>query len=151
MVSIEAVFLFKLDMRITGVETIGVTPRGPRFISYVAGSFEGPDIKGAVVRGTDHILLRPGDMVAELDARLTLQSDRDEFLYVTYTGFTDIPEEARDAAASGIFPPGKFKPRVAVRIEAASPRLAKLNRIQAIGIGQADTVAGTVGYKVYAL
>jgi hypothetical protein len=150
MVSIEADLLFQLDMRITGVETVGVTPRGPRIISYVSGTVEGPELKGTV-SGADYILLRANDMVAELDARLTLKSDRDEFIYVCYTGFTDIPAEAREATAAGIFPPGKFEPRVAVRIEGSSLRLAKLNRIQAIGIGHADTVAGTVGYKVYGL
>jgi hypothetical protein len=151
MTTIEATFLFQLEMRITGVEVIGITPRGPRVISYVKGEFEGPELKGTVDNGADYILLRPGDMVAELDARLTLRSERDEFIYVGYTGFTDIPEEAREGAAAGILPPGKFKPRVAVRIETSAPRLAKWNRIQAIGIGQADTVAGTVSYKVYGL
>ena len=150
MATIETRLLFKLEMRITGVETVGITPRGPRIISYVNGVFDGPELKGAV-SGTDHILLRPNDMVAELDARLTLRSDRDEFFYVRYSGFTDIPSEAREAAAAGIFPPGKFKPRVAVRIETGSSQHARLNRIQAIGIGQADTVAGTVDYMIYAI
>jgi hypothetical protein len=151
MATIEAGLLFKLEMRISGVETVGITPRGPRIISYVNGIFEGPKLKGGVVSGADYILLRPDDMVAELDARLTLKSDRDEFFYVQYTGFTDIPPEAREAAAAGVFPPGKFRPRVAVRIETGSSQHARLNRIQAIGIGQADTVAGTVDYMIYGL
>jgi hypothetical protein len=148
--AIEAAFLFQLDMRICGVETIGVTPHGPRIISYLKGRFEGPGLKGTVENGADYILLR-ADKVAELDARLTLRTDTGEFIYLHYSGVTDIPEEAGDAAAAGILPPGKFKPRVAVRLETASSQHARLNQIQAMGIGQADTVAGTVGYRVYAL
>jgi hypothetical protein len=148
--AIKAAFLFQLEMRISGVETIGVAPRGPRIISYLKGKFEGPGLNGTVENGADYILLR-ADKVAELDARLTLRTGSGELIYLRYSGVTDIPEDAGDAAAAGILPPGKFNPRVAVRLETASPQHARLNRIQAIGIGRADTVAGAVGYRVYAL
>lgn len=150
MVALDAEFLFQLEVRITGVEMFGVTPCGPRIISYVKGEFDGPGLKGTVDNGADFIRLR-SDMVAELDARMTLRTDAGELIYLYYTGFTDIPMEGKAAAAVGQLPPGKFKPRVAVRLETGAQRLSRLNRVQAIGIGQADTVAGTVSYKIYAL
>ena len=150
MVALDAEFLFRLELRITGVDTFGVTPRGPRIISYVKGEFDGPGLKGSVDNGADFILLRR-DMVAELNARMTLKTDAGELIYLHYTGFTDIPLEGKAAAALGQLPPGKFNPRVAVRLETGAECLALLNRVQAVGIGRADTVAGTVSYKIYAL
>jgi hypothetical protein len=41
--------------------------------------------------------------------------------------------------------------RTAVRFETAAKKHERLNRVQAVGIGRADTVAGTVNYAVYAL
>ncbi len=150
MASIEAELLFQLEMRITGVDSVGVTARGTRVIAHVKGGFDGPGLKGTVEDGDDWFVLRR-DGVGELDVRLTLKTDGGEYIYMHYTGIAEIPQAAIDAAGPGQLPSGKFKLRTAVNLETGSERHARLNRVQAVGVGASDTSAGTVSYKIYAL
>ncbi len=151
MATIEANLLFHLDMRITGGEQVGIGPRGTRVIAYVKGTFEGPELKGTVENGADWYLLRP-DGLGELDVRLTLKTAEGEFIYMHYTGVADIPQDVLANTPAGQLPSGKMDSlRTAVRFETAAKKYDRLNRVQAVGIGRADTVAGTVNYAVYAL
>ncbi len=151
MATIDVDLLFQITLNITGAETVGAGPRGTRVIAYVAGTFEGPGLKGTVENGADWYLLR-SDGVGELDVRLTLKTDDNEHIYMQYSGVADIPQAVLDHTPPGQLPSGKMDTlRTAVRFETASTKHARLNRIQAVGIGQADTVAGTVGYRIYAL
>ncbi|MBM4256398.1 MAG: DUF3237 domain-containing protein [Deltaproteobacteria bacterium] len=151
MATLEADLLFNLDMRITGGEAVGVTPKGTRVIAYVKGTFEGPGLKGTVENGADWYLLR-SDGVGELDVRLTMKTDDGEYIYMNYTGIAVIPPEVLAKTAPGQLPSGKMDTlRTAVRFETSSKKYERLNKVQAIGIGKADTSAGTVGYAVYAL
>jgi hypothetical protein len=151
MATIEADLLFNINLQITGGEPIGVTAKGTRVIAYVKGTFEGPGIKGTAENGADWYLLRP-DGLGELDVRLTLKTSEGEFIYMNYTGVADIPQEVLANTPPGQLPSGKMDSlRTAVRFETASKKHDRLNRVQAVGIGRADTVAGTVSYAVYAL
>ena len=92
------------------------------------------------------------DGLGELDVRVTLKTDDGEYIYMYYTGVANIPKEMLANTPAGQLPRGKMDSlRTAVRFETASKKHDRLNRVQAIGIGQADTVAGTVTYDVYAL
>ncbi|MGE0821778.1 MAG: DUF3237 domain-containing protein [Candidatus Binatia bacterium] len=151
MATLEADLLFNINMSITGAEPVGVTPKGTRVIAYVKGTFEGPTMKGTIENGADWYLLR-SDGVGELDVRLTMKTDDGEFIYMNYTGLAIIPPEVLAKAAPGQLPGGRMDTlRTAVRFETAAKKYERLNKVQAIGIGKADTEAGTVGYAVYAL
>jgi len=60
--------------RFTEIQNLGKTPLGDRRVAVVeGGSFEGPKLKGTVLRGgSDWILARP-DGALQLDVRLTLK------------------------------------------------------------------------------
>ena len=151
MATLEADLLFQLDMRITGGEQVGVGPRGTRVIAYVKGTFAGPGLKGTVENGADWYLLRP-DGLGELDVRLTLKTDEGEFIYMYYTGVADIPKDVLANTPAGQLPRGKLDSlRTAVCFETAAKKHERLTRVHAVGVGQADTGAGTVSYGVYAL
>lgn len=150
MATIEVELLFALNIQITGAEPVGPGPHGTRVVAYVKGKFEGQGLKGDVVNGADWFLLRP-DGLAEIDVRLTLKTDDGEFIYMHYTGVGDIPKAVLDATPPGQLPAGHFSLRTAVRFETSSPKYNRLNRVQAVGVGSADTAAGTVSYNIYAL
>jgi hypothetical protein len=151
MATIEADLLFHISLQITGGEAVGAGPRGTRVIAYVKGTFEGPGIKGTAENGADWYLLRP-DGLGELDVRVTLKTSDGEYIYMHYTGVADIPKEVLANTPPGQLPSGKMDSlRTAVRFETASKKHDRLNRVQAIGIGKADTITGTVSYDIYAL
>lgn len=150
MATIEADLLFNINLQITGGEPIGVTAKGTRVIAYVKGTFEGPNIKGTAENGADWYLLRP-DGLGELDVRLTLKTNEGEFIYMNYTGVADIPKEVLANTPPGQLPSGKMDARTAVRFETASKKHDRLNRVQAVGIGRADMIAGTISCAGYAL
>ena len=151
MATITVEHLFHISLNITNAEAVGEGPRGTRVIAYVAGTFEGPNCKGTVENGADWYLLRT-DGLGELDVRVTLKTDEGEFIYMNYTGVAEIPKDVLANTPPGQLPSGKMDTlRTAVRFETASKKHDRLNRVQAVGIGQADTEAGTVSYMVYAL
>src|SRR3972149_2687145 len=150
MAAIEGELLFKLEMQVTGAEPVGVGPHGTRVVAYVKGKFEGPGLKGEVVNGADWFLLRP-DGLAEIDVRLTLKTGEGDFIYMHYTGVGDIPKAVLDATPPGELPAGHFSLRTAVRFERAAPKHARLSRVEAVGVGSADTAVGAVSYNIYAL
>ena len=74
MPEIKTEFLFKITLEVPPLLDLGETPYGRRRIARIAGgSFEGPKLKGTVLRGgSDWILARP-DGALQLDVRLTLK------------------------------------------------------------------------------
>lgn len=150
MATIDVEYLFTIDLKPNRVEGIGVSPRGLRTIGHVAGSFEGPQLKGEVLSGADWFLLA-SEGAGEVDVRLTLKTADGDLIYMHYTGMLNFDEEARRAFLAGKRPAGKFPVRTAVRLETGSAPYQRLNSVQAIGIGYADIENGHVHYEIYAL
>jgi hypothetical protein len=134
MAIIEAEQLFTLNVHLVSLEMIGNVRQGSRNIAYLRGAFSGPEIKGTVENGADWFTLRP-DGVGDLDIRLTLKTDRGELVYMYYRGLAEVSEAAAASASGGQLPSGAFRVRIAARFETSAPRLARLNRIQAAGVG----------------
>lgn len=70
----ELDFAFITHVDVAAIQDFGLTARGHRrMVPILGGTFEGPDLKGAVLPGADWQIVRP-DGVLELEARYALQT-----------------------------------------------------------------------------
>ncbi len=117
--------LMTLHLNTALTENIGAVPFGTR-VTYpiTGGSFEGERLYGKVLPGGDDWTIKRSDGVMELDLRITLQTDDDALIYMTFIGMRD------DAA------PGASYFHTLPRFETAEPKYAFLNRLLAVGTGE---------------
>jgi hypothetical protein len=130
---------FLATMRVVVAEThfLEGTPAGWRRIDvFGGGSFEGPQIKASIATGGSDALLRRSDDAMQQDVRLTLKTDDNAVIYVTYRGVRHGPKEVMDRIASGEVVSGsEYYLRNAIFFETGASRYHWLNRIIAIGVG----------------
>jgi hypothetical protein len=67
-----------------------------RVVNHPDGWIEGPQIKGKIIPPSSDTLRNMGNGVFRLDVRLTIQTDDDQIIYVSYNGISHCPKEARD-------------------------------------------------------
>jgi hypothetical protein len=80
-----------------------------------------------------------------------LRETHDQALvYISYTGVGDLGEEGYQKFLQGILPP-RVQVRTASRFQSAHPAYKWLNRLQCVGVGEADLERFEVHYDVYAL
>ena len=98
---------------------------GPRrIVPVTGGTFEGPRLRGRVLEGgADWVRARP-DGASELDVRITLETDDEALIYVTYRGILYNPPE------------GELYWRVTPYFETAAESYDWLNRIVTVGVGR---------------
>ena len=102
-------------------QKLGTVPHGIRSIVPVTGGdFEGPRLRGKVLPGGDDWLLLRPDGVLELDLRITLETDDHALIYMTFQGLRH----------------GSYF-RTLPRFETSTEAYAFLNRIVAVGVGEA--------------
>jgi hypothetical protein len=137
MLALKSEFLFTLTGSVAAPIEIGATPLGHRQIfPIVAGTFEGPKVRGKLLPGgTDHMLVR-SDEVFIPDVRLTLETDDGELIIMNYNGFRHGPRDVMECLARGEpVDPSSYYFRIAPRFETGSNKYGWLNRILAIGVG----------------
>ena len=120
-------------------QKLGTVPHGIRSIVPVTGGdFEGPRLRGKVLPGGgDWLLLRP-DGVLELDLRITLETEDHALIYMTFQGLRHGPADAIAALGRGeIVDPARYYFRTLPRFETSTETYAFLNRIVAVGVGEA--------------
>ncbi len=130
--------LYKVTIETDGIPImIPGAPQGTRMlITIKAGSFEGPKLSGTVVAPGGDWVTQRADGSIKLDVRMTLKTNDDAVIFVSYNGI-------------GIVVDGQLKARCAPVFETGDERYAWLNNIQAVGIGGLD---GTnVVYDIYEL
>ena len=82
------------------------------------------------------------------DVRLTLRTDDDAVIYVTYRGVRHGPADIMDKIARGeVVAPNSYYLRCAPFFETAAPRYDWLNRIVSIGVGRREPFAAV--YEIY--
>ena len=120
-------------------EKLGAVPHGHRSIVPVTGGdFEGPRLRGKVLPGGGDWLLLRSDDVLELDLRITLETDDHALIYMTFQGLRHGPADAIAALGRGeIVDPTRYYFRTLPRFETATEKYAFLNRVIAVGIGEA--------------
>jgi hypothetical protein len=120
-------------------QKIGAVPHGLRSIVPVTGGdFEGPRLRGRVLPGGGDWLLLRSDDVLELDLRITLETDDHALIGMTFQGLRHGPAEVIAALGRGeVVDPATYYFRTLPRFETAAEKYAFLNRIVAVGVGEA--------------
>jgi hypothetical protein len=117
----------RLRLNTAPTQQFGAGPHGTRVtFPIIAGAFEGDRLRGKVLPGGDDWTVERPDGVVELDLRITLETDDDALIHMTFAGLRD------DAAPGGAY----F--RTLPRFETAAPRYSFLNRLLAVGKGEAS-------------
>ena len=121
----------------TGIRTVGQTPQGLRRIAPVSGgSFTGERLCGSVQPGTDWVINR-ADGVMLIDVRLTLLSDDDALIYLSYQGrFLAAPEAMARLAAGRLLEAQEYSLAISAKFECGDARYAWLNDAIVVGTGQ---------------
>ncbi|HEX7819678.1 MAG TPA: DUF3237 domain-containing protein [Sphingobium sp.] len=120
---------------------VGKTPGGNRSISDVKSvTVTGERVNAtlAAAAAADWILVR--GKIGDVDVRMTVRTDDDALIYVTYTGKLDLGREGGPVVT------------VAPTFETGDERYAWLNAIQAIGRGTLAIGAGgsaSINYEFY--
>lgn len=131
-------FLFRISIQVGGTPAmIGRTPFGERRIARIGGgTVEGPKVNGIIQSGGgDWILLR-ADGAMQLDVRLTIETDDNALIYMTYRGVRHGPPDVMDRVNRGEpVDPAAYYFRTAPFFETGSEKYGWLNRIVAVGIG----------------
>jgi len=148
---IKAVHLFDIVIDLKPGLNIGDGPFGRRVLfGSEGGSFEGPKLRGDVLEGGgDWALFRPDGTMA-LDVRLTLRTDDDALVHMSYGGRRVTPPELRAEISDPVrryqVDPSRYYFRTNPLFETGSPSYAWLNDIVCVGSGY--LVEGGVAYKV---
>jgi hypothetical protein len=149
MVAYQLAHLFSYTATLTPPEVIGPVPEGIRVNFYITGGeVSGPRAQGKLrgVGGDSFTLRRDG--VGILDVRATIETGDGALLYVSYSGVGDLGEDGYDKFLRGEVP--KIVPlRIVPRFQTAHPAYQFLNRLQCLGIGEANLEEFTAHYDVY--
>jgi hypothetical protein len=142
--------LFNISITLHPVQEVGITPAGQRRIFPVSGGeFRGERLQGKVLphAGSDLLLIRC-DGSAQQDVRMTLLTDDDALILMTYRGVRHGPPDVI-ARLGRVEPvdPSEYYLRTAPFFETASSKYEWLNRIVAVAIGERR--ANDVTYDVF--
>lgn len=149
---IETRHLFDIVVDLDPRLNFGAGPVGQRVLFGAAkGSFEGPRLRGEVLRGGGDWALFRADGVMTLDVRLSLRTHDGELIYMTYGGRWVTPQDLRaemtDPARRIKVDPARYYFRTNPLFESGSQAYAWLNDIVCVGKGY--LVEGAVAYKIF--
>jgi hypothetical protein len=132
--SLPVEFLFTMHATLAPPVIIPDGPAGTRvLVSVTGGTVVGPRVNGTLLAaGGDWVTIR-GDGTAQLDVRVTVNTDDGAAIYVSYQGIL-----GKDRVA-----------RVAPMFQAGHENYTWLNSIQAVAIGKPGS--NDVTYDVYAV
>lgn len=119
-------------------QQIATVPHGFRTIVPVTGGdFYGPRLRGRILPGGGDWLLLRSDGVLELDLRITLQTDDQALIYMTFQGLRHGPPDTIAALGRGeAVDPASYYFRTVPRFETTAEKYAFLNRMITVGIGE---------------
>jgi hypothetical protein len=149
---IQTTLLFDIIVNLDPRIDMGPGPTGQRVVfGSAGGAFEGPRLRGEVLRGGgDWAIFRP-DGVMTLDVRLSLKTDDGALIHMTYGGRMAIPAALKpqwaDPAVRRSIDPAEYYFRTNPLFETGSPNHAWLNDIVCVGTGY--LVDGGVAYRVF--
>jgi len=119
-------------------QVIGPTPFGQRIIApVISGTFSGERLKGKVLPGGKDWVLNGADGVMRIDVRLTLETDDECLIYLTYQGRLLTSKENLIAIAKGqALDPSAYSLATIAKFECGDERYKWLNTIIAVGTGE---------------
>ena len=144
MPEIKTEFLFTLALEVE-VSNLGDTPYGSRRVGrFGAGSFEGPKLKGTVLPGRACWMLMRRDDVLEIEARITLETDDKQHIYMSGKAFRHGPEEVIDRLNGGdTVDPETYYFRATPYFETSSKKYSWMNCICSIARGSRKAAGRT--------
>lgn len=145
MPEIKTEFLFTIALEVR-VFSLGNTPYGDRRIfRFDTGSFEGPTLKGRVLPGGGCWSLVRRDNVLEIEVGLTLETDDEEQIYMTWKGLRHGPKEVIDRLNRGeTVDAASYYFRATPYFETSSEKYGWLNGICSIATGSRTTNGRTL-------
>jgi hypothetical protein len=144
-------FLFRITAELAAPISIGQTHHGNRqLVPMVGGGCDGPYLKAAAMTpSADWVIVRP-DGVAELDVRLTVKTNDDATIYITYRGYLSrLPELVERWMAGEDIPRDEYYFATTPYFETSAAKYAWLQNVVTFGIG--ELVKGGVAYDIYAV
>ncbi len=150
-VTIRFEFLMKLAVDVGELVSMGQGPLGERRVVAIdGGTFEGPQLRGEVLRGGADWQIARADGVLDLDARYALREASGAYIRVLSQGYRHGPPEVLAALARGEeVEPARYFFRTVMRFETGTPELEWLNKT--IAIGTAERKARKVLISTYRL
>jgi uncharacterized protein DUF3237 len=130
--------LFELDLEVAPTVSIGATPSGEiRLVPITGGTFEGSELRGRILPGGADWQEARSDGTLEIRARYLLETDTGERIEVRSEGLRAAPPEVLALLARGeIVPANQYYFRTHVRLRTSVTRLAHLNDLLAVSMGQ---------------
>lgn len=141
---------FLMEIRVDlDLQIIGDTPAGHRRLYPIKGGwFNGPALHGSVLSGGSDSFLVDATGRGLLDVRMTLKTDDEALIFVTYKGILHhVPTLEAKLIGGEAVNWSEYYFRIAPFCETASDKYAWLNNILAVGVGEADF--GGVSYSIY--
>jgi hypothetical protein len=119
-------------------QKIGAIPHGMRTIVPVTGGdFEGPRLRGRIVPGGGDWLLLRSDEVLELDLRITLETDDQALIHMSFQGLRHGPADVIARLGRGeVVDPASYYFRTVPRFETSAEKYAFLNRIISVSVSE---------------
>ena len=134
----QHVMTLRLDVDSQNSAQIGETPEGKRTIAPVSGgTFEGERLNGRVLAGgADWVRFR-ADGTMMIDVRLTLNTNDDAQIYLSYRGrFIGAAGAMAKLAQGETLAPGTYSLVIVAKFECGDERYAWLNDVIAVGTGE---------------
>jgi Protein of unknown function (DUF3237) len=125
-----------------------------RAVGHPDGTVDGPRIKGKIVQPSGDWLRTMANGLNRLDVRLTIQTDDDQIIYVSYNGIFQCDKDTFDRYLKGAtLNAGDCYFVTAPTFETKSERYAWLNGVQAIGkmIEVTRASGGHLIYDIFAI
>ena len=120
------------------LDIVGDTPHGKRIIANVDGEyFEEPNTKETVQPPAGDWLLIRADNSVQLDVRVSLVTDDNTLIYMSYQGLRAGQRSVLDRLSAGEdVDPREYYMRTICKFETADGKYDWLNRLLAAGTGQ---------------
>lgn len=149
---IETEPLFDIVVDLLPRLDFGTGPAGRRILFGASGgTFHGPRISGVVESGGGDWAVFRADGVMHLDVRLTLRTNDDALVYLTYGGRWVVPRELRrdiaDPARARQVDPARYYFRTNPLFETSAAEYAWLNDVVCVGSGY--PVDGGIAYRIW--
>jgi hypothetical protein len=130
--------LFELDVDVAPMVSIGPTPSGEiRLVPITGGTFAGSDLHGRVLPGGADWQEARSDGTLEIRARYLLETDAGERIEIRSEGLRAARPEILALLARGeVVPADQYYFRTYMRLRTSATRLAHLNDLLAVSIGQ---------------
>ena len=142
--------LFDISLSLHPMQELGATPLGTKRIAPVSGgTFKGERLSGIVlpVAAADWIIVR-ADGSVQLDVRLTLKTDDDALVLMTYRGIRhSSPEVAQRLAQGEKVDPAEYYFRTSPFFETGSAKYTWINNIVSVAVG--ERLPSRVRYRVF--